>query len=239
MPYYDFSSGFNALGSGLDTLGQSLVPRTSLTQQAPAFQPTQPQSGVPGPNTTGGVEGGSAYGGGDAPIGQQNAGTLPPMQPDAAKTYLATYSAHPDRPGDTSNFNPAFAGPLAAAIQQARAEGLKVGVGSGFREPGQTGSAYDAAGYSSHSYGLASDISGLDGPNGPITQRWAQIAQSYGLNNPYGIGNAKEYNHWQLPAQPLERMPDVLSGLKDARSSGTMQDVWSAYPSTLGGSLTP
>ena len=107
--------------------------------------------------------------------------------------------------------------------------GLPVGVMSGYRSDTTTGSAYDAGGNSSHGYGLASDISGLDGPNGKITQAWARIAQSNGLNNPYGAGNAKEFNHWQLPAQPLEQTPQLLARLKQARASGDFQNVWSAY----------
>jgi hypothetical protein len=143
--------------------------------------------------------------------------------------YLTSLSEHPNRPGDVSNMNPAFAGPLAAAIRQARAAGLPVGVMSGYRGDTTTGSAYDAGGNSSHGYGLASDISGLDGPNGKITNQWAQIAQANGLHNPYGVGNKAEFNHWQLPPQPLEQTPQLLASLKAARSSGNFQNVWAAY----------
>jgi N-acetylmuramoyl-L-alanine amidase len=146
-----------------------------------------------------------------------------------ARSFLASLSQHGDRPGDTANLNPQFAVRLAAAIKQARAEGLPIGLTSAFREPGQTGSAYDAGGNSSHSYGLASDIAGLDGPNGRITQRWAQIAQANGLSNPYGTGNATEFNHWQLPAVPLERTPQLLAALKAAKATGNYQSVWDAY----------
>ena len=148
---------------------------------------------------------------------------------DDPYAYLNGFSAHPDREGDTSNLNPDFASSLANAIRQARAAGLNVGLESGFRTPSQTGSAYDAGGNSAHSYGLASDISGLDGPNGKITNQWAQIAAANGLHNPYGVGNAKEFNHWQLPPQPLEQTPQLLASLKSARSSGNFQNVWNAY----------
>lgn len=143
--------------------------------------------------------------------------------------FLSGLSAHPDRPGDVSNFNPAFASRLANALQQARAAGLPVSLMSGFREPGQTGSPYDAGGNSSHTYGLASDINGLDGPNGKITQQWAQIAEANGLHNPYGIGDKAEFNHWQLPATPLEQQPQLLASLKAAKATGNFQNVWSAY----------
>ena len=151
------------------------------------------------------------------------------MADDDPYAYLSGLSAHPDRAGDTSNLNPAFASSLANAIRQARAAGLPVGLMSGYRSDTTTGSAYDAGGNSSHGYGLASDISGLDGPNGKITQAWAQIAQANGLHNPYGVDNKAEFNHWQLPPQPLEQTPQLLAKLKQARSSGSFPNVWNAY----------
>jgi hypothetical protein len=113
---------------------------------------------------------------------------------------------------------------------------------SGYRGPNETGSVYDAQGKSSHSYGLAADIDGLDGPNGTITKRWAQIAQQNGISNPYGVTNPREFNHWQLPTQPLETTPDLLGKLKAASVSGNPQDMWNAYggatPATGGGGGT-
>jgi hypothetical protein len=160
--------------------------------------------------------------------------SVPPPGPsladaEAARAFLATLSSHTDRAGDTANLNPDFAVRLASAVKQARAENIPISVFSAFREPGQTGSAYDAGGNSSHSYGLAADIAGLDGPNGKITQRWAQIAQANGLSNPYGIGNGAEYNHWQLPPVPLEQTPQLLASLKAAKATGSYANVWAAY----------
>jgi hypothetical protein len=145
--------------------------------------------------------------------------------------YLASLSKHRNRPGDTANLNPAFVHPLANAIRQAQAAGLNVGIESGFREPTQTGSAYDAGGNSSHSYGLAADISGLGGANSPAVQQWQKIAEANGLHNPYGIGDAVEFNHWQLPPQPLEKNPQLLASLQAAKATGNFQNVWSAYNS--------
>ena len=125
--------------------------------------------------------------------------------------------------------NPAFSSSLAAALRQANAQGLHLGVMSGYRSDTTTGSGYDASGKSAHGYGLASDISGLDGPNGKITQQWAKIAEANGLHNPYGVGDAAEFNHWQLPEQPLEKTPQLLASLKEARSTGNFQNVWNAY----------
>jgi len=150
---------------------------------------------------------------------------------DDVLAYLSGLSEHPNRPGDVSNMNPDFAARLATALRQANAQGLKLGVMSGYRDDSTTGSAYDAGGNSSHGYGLASDISGLDGPNGKITNAWAQIAEANGLHNPYGVGNKAEFNHWQLPPQPLEQTPQLLASLKEARATGNWNNVWSAYNS--------
>ena len=154
---------------------------------------------------------------------------------DSDLAYLTSLSEHPNRPGDVSNMNPDFAARLAAALKQARDAGLPVGLMSGYRDDSTTGSAYDAGGNSSHGYGLASDISGLDGPNGKITNAWAQIAEANGLHNPYGVGNKAEFNHWQLPPQPLEQTPQLLASLKAARSSGDWNKVWAAAAPLTGG----
>jgi hypothetical protein len=156
---------------------------------------------------------------------------------DDDRAYLNGLSEHPDRAGDTSNMNPAFASALAASIRQARAAGLNVGVMSGYRDDKTTGSAYDAGGNSSHGYGLASDISGLDGPNGTVTKQWAAIAAANGLHNPYGVGNTKEFNHWQLPPLPLEQTPDLLNSLKTARATGDWNKVWAAAAPVTSGTM--
>lgn len=156
----------------------------------------------------------------------------------SAKAYLKSLSQHPDRPGDTDYMNPDFAIKLANSIQQARGQGLQVGVMSGYRSPGQTGSAYDAGGNSSHTYGLAADVSGLDGANGQVTRQWGQIAAQNGLSNPYGVGHPKEFNHWQLPPQPLERTPVLLNNLKNAAATGDYNKVWAAYSQTPGTQTT-
>jgi hypothetical protein len=186
------------------------------TTQPAVTTPAQPAQGTTINTTT-------------APPASSSAFTFDPTGAAAARKYLSGLSAHPGRPGDTANFNPEFAARLGNAIRQARAAGLPVGLESGFREPGQTGSAYDAGGNSSHSYGLAGDVSGLDGANGKITQAWAQIAAANGLNNPYGIGDKDEFNHWQLPPQPLEKSPQLLTSLQTAKATGNFQNVWNAY----------
>jgi hypothetical protein len=123
-------------------------------------------------------------------------------------SYLASLSAHPNRAGDTSNFDPGFAGKLAAAIRQARAQGLNVGVESGFRAPTQTGSSFDRSGRSLHSYGMAADINGIGQPGSATARQWYQIATQNGLYNPYGPQNAREWNHYQAVPNELT-MADV------------------------------
>ena len=111
------------------------------------------------------------------------------MTADEARLYLKSLSSHPGRTGDTDYLNPEFAIKLATSIQQARAEGIPASLASGYRSTTDHPSSYDLKGDSSHTYGLASDIGGLDGPGGTLTNRWAQIAQANGLSNPYGTGD--------------------------------------------------
>lgn len=164
-------------------------------------------------------------------------GTTPPVvlsDPTGAKAYLSSVSSHPTRVGDTTNLAPAFSTKLAGAIREARAIGLDVGLMSGYRSPDETtsqgrndsASRYDAAGYSLHDKGGAADISGLDGPNGAKTKQWVQIAAKWGIFNPYGIGNANEFNHWQAVDYKLEDRPDVLASVKAA--GGNQAAIWQA-----------
>ena len=164
-------------------------------------------------------------------------GTTPPVvlsDPTGAKAYLSSISSHPTRPGDTSNLAPAFSTRLAGALREARANGLDLGLMSGYRSPNETtsqgrndsASRYDAAGFSLHDKGAAADISGLDGPNGPKTMQWAKIAAKWGIYNPYGTGNANELNHWQAVNYKLEDRPDVLNLVKSAGADQTA--IWRA-----------
>lgn len=143
--------------------------------------------------------------------------------------YLSGLSDHPNRAGDVSNMNPEFAMKLAKSVKEARAKGIPAGLMSGYRDDKTTGSSYDAQGNSSHGFGLAGDVSGLDGPGGAKTNAWAQIAGANGLSNPYGADNPREFNHWQLPPQPLEETPDLRSKLIAARASGRPENTFNAF----------
>ena len=149
------------------------------------------------------------------------------MNADDARAYLRSLSAHPDRAGDTALLHPDLAVRLATAIQQARNEGMQVGLLSGVRAPTDHPSAYDLAGDSSHEYGLAADVSGI-GPAGSSTSaRWRQIAEANGLSSPYDP-NGGEWNHWQIGPK-LETNPTLLASLKQAKTTGNPQDMWSAF----------
>ncbi len=93
--------------------------------------------------------------------------------------------------------NPTYAIKLANAIQEARAQGINAGVYSAFRTPQATGSAFDKAGHSLHSYGLATDIAGIGGAGSGTAKQWYKIATDAGIYNPYGYKNPREFNHFQ------------------------------------------
>jgi hypothetical protein len=159
--------------------------------------------------------------------------------------FLSSVSAHPNRPGDTANFNPQFAGNLAAAIRDARAQGLNVGVGSGYRaydtlwNQGERTKAaqYDYGGNSGHSFGLAADISGIGNPGSATSAQWNKIAAAHGLYNPYFGGNPVEWNHYQ--AYPTKDLPpDVKTNLLAAAKTGNFSNVWSAGNQFLSGQPT-
>lgn len=150
----------------------------------------------------------------------------PFTDPDEARNYLSGLSAHQSRVGDTSYLHPDFALRLANSIQQARALGMPVTLESGYRTPTTTGSNYDAQGYSLHGFGAAADVSGIGNAGSPSAALWGKIAAQNGIYNPYGLSDAKEYNHWQLVPWKLEQRPDVQKAL--IASGGDLNKVWGA-----------
>jgi hypothetical protein len=158
------------------------------------------------------------------------------MTPDEARTFLSGLSFHRNRPGDVAYMNPDFAVRLATAIQQAKAQGLQVSLLSGYREPSDHPSAYDLKQQSSHEYGLAADVSGIGAAGSSTALQWAKIAAANGLSNPYGQQDAAEYNHWQLPPQPLETSPQLLDALKAGKATGDVNKMWAAYDPKLAAS---
>lgn len=115
--------------------------------------------------------------------------------------------------------DPTFAQNLAAAIKQARDEGINAGVYSAYRSPRYTGSAFDRSGRSLHSFGEATDISGIGRPGSDTAKRWYEIATANGLFNPYGWQNSSEWNHYQgvpekTPNADLVKAFQTKAGLK-------------------------
>ena len=107
---------------------------------------------------------------------------------EEAKTYLVKTAT----PGYTmtrqspevaiDRLHPGFAVKLAQAIRRAREEGMtQAGVFSAYRPP-----AFGIGGFrnkfnSLHSYGLATDITGIGRPGSETAHRWQEIVQEVGL----------------------------------------------------------
>lgn len=157
------------------------------------------------------------------------------QDPDAAKAYLTSLSSHVFRIGDTTKLHPDFAVNLANAISQARAAGLPVNIQSGYRTPADHPSSYDVGGLSLHDKGGAADIGGLGYPGSPQAQQWAKIAAANNIYNPYGIGNASEFSHWQMTPWKLEDRPDVQANVASAK--GDMTKIWNAVSPVSEGAL--
>jgi hypothetical protein len=118
--------------------------------------------------------------------------------------------------------HPGFAVRLAEALRRARAEGLtEAGVFSAYRPP-----AFGIGGFSDkfnslHSYGLATDITGIGRAGSASARRWQQIVVEVGLYLPYGADHRVEFNHTQfIPPKvaPVELRETITAdGPKDLR----------------------
>jgi hypothetical protein len=141
--------------------------------------------------------------------------TAPPPKSavEEAKAYLVKTAT----PGDTmtrqgvtvaiDRLHPGFVVKLAEAVKRARDEGLtEAGVFSAYRPP-----AFGIGGFkdkfdSLHSYGLATDITGIGGPGSASAHHWHQIVLDVGLYLPYGPDHRVEFNHTQfIPAKVAPR----------------------------------
>jgi hypothetical protein len=127
------------------------------------------------------------------------------QQVDAARRYLIRIAC----PGNTMSrqgadlaicrLHPVFAVRLAAAVKQARREGLPGACPfSTYRPP-----AFGVGGYSSkydsmHAYGLAADMQGIGRPGSTQALTWWRVVHENGLYLPYGPYNRAEWNHTQL-----------------------------------------
>jgi hypothetical protein len=127
------------------------------------------------------------------------------QQVDAARKFLvriACSGSTMSRQGEDTaigRLHPVFAVRLAAAVRQARREGLPGACPfSTYRPP-----AFGVGGYwnkydSMHAYGLAADMSGIGRPGSTRALTWWRVVHENGLYLPYGPYNRAEWNHTQL-----------------------------------------
>jgi hypothetical protein len=186
-----------------------------------------------------------------AVIREQPAIQPPKSAVEEAKAYLVKTAT----PGGTmvrqgvsvaiDRLHPGFAVKLAEAVKRAREEGLtEAGVFSAYRPP-----AFGIGGFadkfdSLHSYGLATDITGIGGPGSASAHRWHQIVMDVGLYLPYGPDHRVEFNHTQfIPVKvaPRELRETITAdGPKDLRqmwlASGVDTDVGEPPAVALAGS---
>ena len=121
----------------------------------------------------------------------------------ADRAYLVATSC----PGDTmerqgpavavGRLNPVFVRRLAAAVRDARAEGIEACIFSAYRPPGYGVGGFRDKFMSAHAYGLAVDMAGI-GPAGSKTAiRWREIAAIRGVYGPYSVYSRSEWNHME------------------------------------------
>jgi hypothetical protein len=113
--------------------------------------------------------------------------------------------------------HPEFALQLAGAIQDARSRGMDVGVFSAYRAPEMRANPGYAQ-VSAHGMGVAVDMYGVGRPGSALSNEWYAIARDWGLHNPYGPSNGKEWNHYQL----LPETGRELAGRVGANPSGAI-----------------
>ena len=155
-----------------------------------------------------------------------------PTRPEVAseRAYLVT-TAHPGgtmmRQGPElaiSRLHPEFVTRLAAAIREAREQGLpEAGIFSAYRPP-----AFGVGGFkdkfnSLHSYGLAVDMQGIGAPGSSEAKLWRSIAAKHGVACPYGVDNKAEWNHCQPTRIKMVRSDSPL--VKTIKAEGPVNPV--------------
>jgi hypothetical protein len=122
------------------------------------------------------------------------------------------------RPVALSCLNPEFVVRLAAAIKEARANGIPAGVYSACRPPALRVGGMGDKSQSMHAYGLAVDIAGIGSPGSATACAWYRIAAAHGIIRPYAT--PWEWNHMQPTA------------IKVASQAPPMKKVLSPYGPT-------
>lgn len=94
--------------------------------------------------------------------------------------------------------HPEFVKALAAAIRQAREEGMEeAGIFSACRPPKLGVGGFSDKHKSLHAYGLAVDMHGIGRPGSKQSKQWHDIAIKNKLVTPYGWRHRAEWNHYQ------------------------------------------
>jgi hypothetical protein len=167
-----------------------------------------------------------------AVIREQSQAAPPPKSAvEEAKAYLVKTAT----PGYTmmrqgvwvaiDRLHPGFAVKLAEAVRRARAEGMtEAGVFSAYRPP-----AFGIGGFadkfdSLHSYGLATDITGIGSAGSVSAHRWHQIVLDVGLYLPYGPDHRVEFNHTQFI--PAKVAPSELRATITADGPIDLRTMW-------------
>jgi hypothetical protein len=157
--------------------------------------------------------------------------TPPKSAVEEAKAYLvktATPGYTMTRQGVTlaiDRLHPGFAVKLAEAVKRARDEGLtEAGVFSAYRPPAFGIGGFNDKFQSLHSYGLATDITGIGGPGSASAHRWNRIVQDVGLYLPYGPDHRVEFNHTQFI--PVKVAPTELRQTITADGPIDLRQMW-------------
>src|SRR5258708_36373973 len=140
-------------------------------------------------------------------------------------------------PGDTmrrqgvsvaiDRLHPGFAVKLAEAVKRARDERLaEAGIFSAYRPPAFCIGGFKDKFDSLHSYGLATDITGIGGPGSVSAHRWHQIVLDVGLYLPYGPDHRVEFNHPQFI--PVKIAPRELRETITADGPIDLRPIWLA-----------
>jgi hypothetical protein len=147
----------------------------------------------------------------EGPDSTSKAGQCPVQRPCLEGPDVAgerAYLVKTARPGATmmrqgpevaiSRLHPEFVTRLAAAIREARKQGLpEAGIFSAYRPPAFGVGGFKDKFHSLHSYGLAVDMHGIGAAGSSEARLWTQIAAKHGVACPYGVNNRAEWNHCQ------------------------------------------
>jgi hypothetical protein len=147
----------------------------------------------------------------EGPDSSSKAGQCPVQRPCLEGPDVAgerAYLVKTARPGATmmrqgpevaiSRLHPEFVMRLAAAIREARKQGLpEAGIFSAYRPPAFGVGGFKDKFHSLHSYGLAVDMYGIGAAGSSEARLWTQIAARHGVACPYGVNNRAEWNHCQ------------------------------------------